>query len=83
MKIEATVADKLEGIRPHQVPKPTQHREVILKEALATQQVQEIQPMELFEQQMLDQALLKIILKCLKKDIKLGMISLKTDDETK
>lgn len=54
MKIEAMVADKLEGIHPHQVLKPIHQREVILKEALATQQAQEIQPMALFEQQMLD-----------------------------
>ena len=80
MKIEAMVADKLEGIHPHQVLKPTRHREVILKEVLATQQVQEIQPMGWFEQQMFDKASLKIILKCLKKDPILGMMSSKTDE---
>ena len=56
MKIEAMVADKQEGIHPHQVLKPIRLREVILKEVLATQQVQEIQLMELFEQQMVDKS---------------------------
>ena len=80
MKIEAMVADKLEGIRPHQVLKPIRLQEVILKEVLATQQVQEIQLMELFEQQMFDKAWLKIIFKCLKKDLILGLMSLKTEE---
>lgn len=81
IKIEAMVADKLEEIRLHQVLKPIRLREVILKEVLATQQVQEIQLMELFEEQMFGKALLKIIFECLKKDLILGLMSLKTEEK--